>query len=466
MAGFIAAIPAATLFAWTCAKAALLPNSMRRRAFLRVAAGGTLAKFASAPFVLGSTEGKSFRTALIGTGWWGKNILKEGIASGRCKVVALADVDANALEVAGDQVNDLNGDTPKLYRDHRELLEREKPDLVIIASPDHWHALHTIDALKAGAHVFVEKPTGHSVGESKAMLKAAREAGRVVQVGLHRRIGPHHVSGMNFLRSGKIGKIGMVRLFAHSNGGPESPSANEEPPDSLDWNRWCGPAPLRPFNKKLHPGGWRNFLDYGNGTLGDWGVHWLDQVLWWTEEKYPRRIFCSGGRQVLGEPVNDARGQSSDSPDHQVATYEFENFTCIWEHRRFGGNASEKHGIGAYFYGENGLLHIGWRDGWTFYPTKRGESTVHEDSQLQEPDGHNLKLLWADFMKAVDSKNAPVSGIEVAHCSSVLPLLGMISWRVGRSIEWDGSKETILNDPDAANLLMKKFREPWVHPAV
>jgi predicted dehydrogenase len=271
---------------------------------------------------------------------------------------------------------------------------------------------------------------------------------------------------MNFLRSGKIGKVGMVRLFAHSNGGTESPTANEEPPDSLDWNRWCGPAPVRPFNKKMHPGGWRNFLDYGNGTLGDWGVHWLDQVLWWSEEKYPRRIFCTGGRPIRGEAVNDARGQTTDAPDHQVATYEFEKFTCVWEHRRFGGNAAEKHGIGAYFYGENGLLHIGWRDGWTFYPTKRSESTVHESSQLQEPDGHNLKLLWADFMKAVDSKNAPVSGIVVAHRSSVLPLLGMISWRVGRSLEWDGSKETILNDPDAAKLLTKKFREPWIHPAV
>src|SRR5688572_10426549 len=320
-AGFIAAIREAILFVSTFAKTALLPDNMRRRAFLsRIAVGGTLATFTNAPFVLGSTEGKAFRTALIGTGWWGKNILKEGIASSRCKVVALADVDANAVEVAGDQVNDLNGDTPKLYRDHRELLEREKPEIVIVASPDHWHALHTIDALKSGAHVFVEKPTGHSVGESKAMLKAARESGRVVQVGLHRRIGPHHVSGMNFLRSGKVGKVGMVRLFAHSNGGQEAPTANEEPPDSLDWNRWCGPAPLRPFNKKVHPGGWRNFLDYGNGTLGDWGVHWLDQVLWWSEEKYPRRVFCSGGRQVRGEPVNNARDQTSDSPDHQVAT--------------------------------------------------------------------------------------------------------------------------------------------------
>ncbi|MGZ8941043.1 MAG: Gfo/Idh/MocA family protein, partial [Limisphaerales bacterium] len=221
---------------------------MRRRNFLRTFTTGAAA-LATAPYILRSDESRVFRTALIGSGWWGKNILREGLATGRCKIVALADVDSNALEVAADQVTDSSNAAPKLYRDYRELLDREKPELVIVATPDHWHALNTIDALKAGAHVFVEKPTGHSVAESKAMLKAARESSRVVQVGLHRRIGPHHVSGMNFLRSSKVGKVGMVRLFAHSGGGLESPSANEEPPETLDWNTWCGPAPLRPFNK-------------------------------------------------------------------------------------------------------------------------------------------------------------------------------------------------------------------------
>src|SRR5205814_5200941 len=185
------------------------------------------------------------------------------------QVVALADVDSNILEISGEQVNDLSNETPKLYRDYRELLAKEKPDIVIIATPDHWHALQTIDALKAGAHVFVEKPTGHTVNESRGMLRTARASGRVVQVGLHRRIGPHHVSGMKFLKSGAVGEVGMVRLFAHSGGGRELPAPNADPPEGMDWNLWCGPAPLRPVNTKLHPGGWRNFLDYANGTLGD-----------------------------------------------------------------------------------------------------------------------------------------------------------------------------------------------------
>jgi predicted dehydrogenase len=438
---------------------------MKRRTFLRTTAlAGAGWATLGAPFVRAAGGGK-LRTALIGSGWWGKNILKEAMASGRCATVALVDVDANVLEIAADQVEGLSGEKPKCYRDYREMLAKEKPDIVIIATPDHWHALNTIEALRAGAHVFVEKPTGHTVNESRAMLKAARESGRVVQVGLHRRIGPHHVQGMEFLKSGAVGEVGMVRLFAHSAGSaPETAVANEPVPEGMDWDFWCGPAPLRPFSKKLHPGGWRNTLDFGNGTLGDWGVHWLDQVLWWSGEHYPKRVFCTGGRPVFGAPVLSPEGQTSDAPDHQVATYEFEKFTCVWEHRRFGGNDSEKHRIGAYYYGSRGVLHIGWRDGWTFYPSTKGGKVEHGDSQLQEPDGHNLQLLWADFLAAIDARRLPVAGIELAHRASVLPLLGMISWKTGRSLQWDAVSEQIVGDAEANALLSRPYRAPWSYP--
>ena len=419
-----------------------------------------------APFISAQSSARKLRTALIGSGWWGKNILKEAMGSGRCQIVALCDADATTIEVASEQVTDLSGDQPKSYLDYRELLEKEKPDIAIVATPDHWHALQTIAALQAGAHVFVEKPTGHTINESRGMLRAARQSGRVVQVDLHRRIGPHHVSAMKYLKSGAVGDVGMVRLFAHSAGGREVATPNAEPPTGMNWNLWCGPAPLRPFNTKLHPGGWRNFLDYANGTLGDWGVHWLDQVLWWTEERYPKRVFCSGGRPVAGPVVFSEKEQTTDAPDHQVATFEFEKFTCVWEHRRFAGNDAERHKIGAYFYGTRGTLHIGWRDGWTFYPANGRDKLVHEDSQLQEPDGHNLKLLWADFLDAIADKRPPTASIEIAHRSSVLPLLGMLSWKLGRSIEWNGEKERIENDPAANQLLSRIYRAPWRYPEV
>ena len=437
---------------------------MNRRTFLQVAANAGI--LVQAPFVLAQKPGRKWRIALVGSGWWGKTVLKEAIASGQCKVVALCDVDASALEVAADQVTDLNGDTPKTYLDYRELLEKEKPEIVIIATPDHWHALQTLAALKSGSHVFVEKPTGHTVNESRAMLKASRESGRIVQVGLHRRLGPHHVNAMKFLKSGAVGEVGMVRIFAHSGGGVEKPQRNSEPSEGMNWDMWCGPAPKRPFNGKLHPGGWRNFLDYANGTLGDWGVHWLDQVLMWTEEKYPKRVYSTGGRQIAGAPVLTELEQTSDAPDHQVAVYDFEKFTCIWEHRRFAENNAEKHRIGAYFYGTKGTLHIGWQDGWTFYPNRDSDLQVHESSQLQQPEGHNLKILWADFLDSIESKRSPAAGIELAHRSSVLPLLGMISLKVGRSIQWDGANEQIVGDAAANALLSRPYRAPYLYPKI
>ena len=423
-----------------------------------------LAAGAAAPFILAANPHRKYRTALIGSGWWGKNILNEAIASGKVKVVAMCDVDADAATIAADQVNGLNGDSPKVYGDFRELLEKEKPEIVVIATPDHWHALISIAALKAGAHVFVEKPTGHTVRESRAMLNAAKESGKVVQVGLHRRIGPHHVSAHKFLKDGGAGTVGMIRLFANYGGGPEKPEANQPAPKELNWDLYCGPSPLRPFNRKIHPGKWRQFLDFGNGLLGDWGVHWLDQVLMWTDEKSPKRIFSSGGRQVRGKPVLNDKEQTSDAPDHQIAVYDFESFTCTWEHRLFGDNTAEKHQVGAYFYGTKGTLHIGWRDGWTFHPANSKEKEIHENAQLQEPDGHNLKLLWADFMESIEGGKPPIAGIDRAHRSSVLPLLGMISLKTGRSIAWDGEKEEIAGDPEASALLQRPYRGPWVYP--
>jgi predicted dehydrogenase len=434
-----------------------------RRQFMGAAAAAGL--MIGSPYILGQDKvDRIFTTAIIGAGWWGQNVLREAIASKRCKLTAMCDVNGGGLEPALEQMGELGGTTPKGYNDYRELLDKEKPEVVIIASPDHWHALQTIAALKTGAHVYVEKPTAHTINESRAVLKTARDSGKVVQVGLHRRIGPHYVAAREFFRSGGIGDLGMVRIFANSGGGKETPSANSETPEHMDWDMWCGPGPLRPFNRKLHPGGFRQFLDYANGQLGDWGVHWLDQVQWFTDATYPKTVFSSGGRNIKGTPLNDGKGQTSDAPDHQVAVYDFEKFTVSWEHRQFAGNGAEKTSLGAYFYGTKGVLHVGWQDGWTFYPT-RG-TPRHEPSQLQQPDGHNIKLLWADFMKAIDTNTKPVADIEPGHRASVMAMLGMLSLKAGRSVEWDGAKEEIVGDEAAAKLMSRVYRGSWVYPTI
>ena len=435
-----------------------------RRHFLKTSAAASLA-LSAIPILGSDAPTKKYRTALVGCGWWGNNILGEAMASGACQITALCDVDQRFLTRTAERVKKEVGDDPKSYRDYRELLDKEKPDICIVGTPDHWHPLITIAAVKAGAHVYVEKPISHTLKEGCAMVKAARETGKIVQVGTHRRVSPHNVSGREFIRSGKLGKIGMVRAFVHYGGGPEAPERNAEPPPELDWNLWCGPAPLRPFNRRIHPKGFRNFLDYANGTLGDWGIHWLDQILWITGEKYPKKVFSIGGRPIKGPPILTAEEQSTDAPDHQLATFKFEQFDVTWEHRQFAGNNAEKgETVGCYFYGEKGTFHLGWQKGWTFYPVSSSAPIVHEEPKLAKPDDQNIKELWADFLNAIKTGRKPVSDIEEVHLSTNVALLGMLSLKLGRSVEWDGVKEECVGDAEANKLLRREYRKGWEYP--
>lgn len=357
---------------------------MNRRTFLSTTA---------AP-LLGAQGVKKYRTALVGTGWWGMNILRAAMAAGESKVIALCDVDRNQLDPAAAEVARLSGGAPKKYGDYREMLRAEKPEICIVATPDHWHALATIAAVRAGAHY---------------------------------------------------------------PGGAGARTLDTPPPAGLDWDFWCGPAPWKPYNKAIHPKGFRAYLDYANGTLGDWGVHWMDQILWWTEEKYPRRVFSTAARHI--------KTDQTDAPDTQVASFEFESFTAVWEHRQYAGNEAEKTNIGCYFYGTEGTFHLGWLDGWTFYPSNRNQRVLHEDPKLHKPDLHNIPELWADFLDAIKTGRRPVNDIESGHRSTAMSLLGMVSAKLGRSVEWDGAKEVVVGDPAANKLLRRDYRAPWKYPA-
>ena len=452
---------------------------MNRRTFLhRTLAAGALSGF-TLSIRAADKAGRKYRTALIGAGWWGGNVVGEAMASGQCEIVGVCDVDQRQLDLTVEKIAKLSGDLPRKYRDYRELLAKEKPEIVIVATPDHWHALATIAAVKAGAHVYVEKPTAHTIGESQAMVKAARTHQRMVQVGTHRRTSPHLIHAREFIRSGKGGKSGLIRFHYNVGGtGPEVPLPTQPVPPELDWDLWCGPAPLRPFNggdprrpdqgagtRGLHPRGFRQYLDYANGTLGDIGVHWFDQVLWITGEKWPRRIHSTGGRPIKGPPILSPHEQTSDAPDHQVVHYTFEPFTMTWESRQFGGNDSEKGDVaGAYFYGTKGTFHLGYRGGSIFYPIEGGEPQ-REKAVLNDPDGQNIRELWADFLDAIKTGRRPIADIEEGHRSTNCSLLGMLSYKLGRSIEWDGAKEVIVGDAAANQLLRRDYRRGWEYPS-
>ena len=429
---------------------------MDRRNFIKNSAASGLA-FSAWGFQP-SKRSKKYSLALIGSGWWGTNILREALASDTVQLVALCDVDERQLDMAENEVNQLVSTQPKRYKDYRALIAKEKPEIVINATPDHWHALITIEAVANGAHVYVEKPISHTVNEGKAMVNAARRYNRKIQVGTHRRVSPHNISGMDFLKSGKLGSIGMVRAFVHYGGDAGKPIANSIPPKQLDWDMWCGPAPMHPYNETIHPKGFRNFLDYANGQLGDWGIHWLDQVLWWTEEKAPKSIHSLAARHI--------KKDNTTAPDTQVVNYEFENFTAVWEHRKYGANQAEKHNIGCYFYGTEGTFHMGWLDGWTYYPNNKNQKVIHQEPSLNNPDKQNIKGLWTDLIKSIEDDKLPVCDIEIGHRSTNMSLLGMLSHKVGRSIEWDYKKGKIVNDMEANQLLSRNYRDPWEYPEV
>ncbi len=436
--------------------------TLSRRRFLKasaltVAASATFA----APAVHGAGRDKKFRVALVGSGWWGMNILNAAIVSKTVEPVALVDVDRRQLEPALKQVKDSTGLEPKTFGDYREMLDEIKPDIVINATPDHWHALITIAAVNAGAHVYVEKPISHTVNEGIAMVKAARATGKKVQVGTHRRVSPHNMAAMEFLKSGKLGEIGSVRAFVNYQGGPGNPAPDAPVTEGLDWDFyfWCGPAPLGPFNPRIHPKGFRNFMDFANGQLGDWGIHWLDQVMWWAgDDQYPTSVASTGGRFIAKD--------NSTGPDTQHVVYQFDKFDLVWEHRRYAGNAPERHHIGVYFYGTKGTLHLGWQDGWSFYPSGNDKvmPAEHMDPQLDKPDDQNIAALWADFLDAIDNDRLPCCDIEKGHRSTTLALLGMLSLKLNRGIVWDGEKQTIPNDSEAAKLLAREYRAPWKYP--
>lgn len=191
--------------------------------------------------------------------------------------------------------------------------------------------------------------------------------------------------------------IKEVRAFVHYNYWPGNPSPEQAIPEGLDWDKWCGPAPLVPYMKSIHPRGWRQRMEFANGQLGDWGPHWFDQILWWTEEIGPKSIHSLASKKIKNDDQN--------SPESQVVLYEFEEFNCIWEHSNLNGRGQSKtENVGVYFHGTEGTFHMGWMNGWTFYPKDSKSTVIHEDAQLNQPDSQNIDLVWNDFMQSIENK--------------------------------------------------------------
>lgn len=413
------------------------------------------------------------KVALIGTGWYGKSDLFRLIQVAPVEVVALCDVDKNLLTQAAAMVSQRQQSrkTPKVYSDYRVMLMESKADIVLIGSPDHWHALQAIEAIKSGAHVYVQKPISVDVLEGEAMVATARKYNRVVQVGTQRKSTPHLIDAKkNIVDAGLLGKISHVEMCCYyhmrANGNP----AVKPVPDFLDYEMWTGPAPLRPYDDLPHKRWWRTFMEYGNGIMGDMCVHMFDTVRWMLQLGWPQRISSTGGIYVQKEG-------KSNIADTQTALFEYDGLNCVWQHRSWGGPADPEYPWAFTLFGDKGTLRASTMQ-YDFTPLEKGGTKIHKDvvyekekypEDLKEADielnaAPATRLHMLDFLKAIKDSSKPVADIEQGHISTASCILANMSMQLGRPLIYDPEQRIIVNDPEATKLLQRPYRQPWVHP--
>ncbi len=448
---------------------------MNRRHFLQSTGAAALALSAFPNYAAEFADTKK-RVGLIGTGWYGKCDLFRLIQVAPVEVVSLCDVDKKMLDGAADMVatRQLSKKRPRTYSDYRAMLKEKDLDIVLIATPDHWHALPMIEACKAGADIYCQKPIGVDVVECQAMLAAARKYKRVVQIGTQRRSTPHLIEARDkVIKEGLLGRIAHVEICCYyhmRNRDTLATAPDIAPPDYLDYNMWTGPAPMRPYNKIVHPRGWRAFMEYGNGIVGDMCVHMLDMVRWMLDLGWPTSISSTGGIFM----DKNARANISDT---QAATFDYGDLPVVWTHRSWGEAPDAKYPWAAFIYGDKGTLKAGV-NGFEFFPRGKKEATVSgqplfeyekypEDKTEKDLEQHvasAIRVHMKDLLANIASRGKPVADVEQGYISSATCILANISAQLGRSLKWDATTGMVMGDKEANKLLRRPYRAPWVHP--
>jgi predicted dehydrogenase len=448
-----------------------MTNMLNRRRFLRTSGLAALSLAAARyPEALAQTRK---RVGLIGSGWYGKADLLRLVQVAPVEVVSLCDVDKAMLQNAAELVatRQASKKTPRTYSDYRRMLAEKDLDIVLIATPDHWHALAAIAAMEAGADLYLQKPISVDVVEGQAILSAARRWNRVVQVGTQRRSTPHIVEARDrIVREGKLGKVGLVEIYCYYHMRTRENPPDTAPPPELDYEFWTGPAPLRPYNKLVHPRSWRAFMEYGNGIVGDMCIHMLDMVRFLMDLGMPRRISSTGGIVV-------DKNSKANITDSQTATFEFPDLQVVWTHRTWGDPPDPKYPWGATLYGEKGTLKASVMS-YDFVPREKGAEPVHKDvtyeleqfpedkteKDLEKHVAPAIRYHMKDLLEAVEKRSRPVADIEQGYMSTTACILANVSMQLGRTLEWDHAKGRVVGDDEANKLLARPYRAPWVHP--
>jgi predicted dehydrogenase len=445
---------------------------MNRREFLQTSALG----LAGTAFGKAQEydQAKRRRVGLIGCGWYGKSDLFRLVQVAPIEIVSLCDVDSQMLSNAADMAasRQKSKKRPRTYSDYRKMLAEKDLDIVLIATPDHWHALTMIEAAKSGPDIYVQKPISVDIVEGRAMLAAARQNNRVVQVGLQRRSTPHLVEARDrFIKEGTLGKIALVEIYCYYHMRATANPPDTAPPPNLDYEMWTGPARMRPYNSLVHPRSWRAFMEYGNGIVGDMCVHMFDMTRWMMNLGWPTRVASTGG--ILVDKQSKAN-----ITDTQTVMFEYPDVRVVWQHRSWGEAPDPKYQWGATFYGDKGTLKASVY-GYDFIPSGGGQP-VHRDVTYeleQYPEDKTEKELekhvapairhhMQNFLSNIDSRGKPVADIEQGYISTASCILANMSMKLGRELTWDPDKQEIVNDSEANALLRRPYRQPWIHPEV
>ncbi len=448
-------------------------KTMNRRQFLRTSSASLLTLAAASYLPTTFAQEKPKRVALIGAGWYGKSDLWRLVQVTPVEIVAICDTDkhmlAGAIEIA--QQRQKSGKAPRSYGDYREMLKEKDLDIVLVGSPDHWHALHAIAAMEAGADVYCQKPISRDVREGEAMVDAARKNKRVVQIGTQRKSTPHLIQvKKEVVEGGMLGKIGHVDVCCYihmrANGNPPLESV----PDYFDYEMWTGPAPLRPYDGLPHLRWWRTFTEYGNGIMGDMCVHMLDTARWMLGLGWPERITSAGGIFV-------DKGGKSNIADTQTATFEYPDFDVVWEHRTWGAPVDPDYPWSVIIYGDKGTLKASTMRA-DFIPMDSKAKPIHYECVYEKekfPEDvteKNIELNAApatrlhmkDFLAAIETRGKPVADVEQGHISTASCIMANLSMQLGRPIVFDPNKRVVVNDTEATEKLKRPYRGPWQHP--
>lgn len=420
--------------------------SMSRRTFLKTSAAVATASAASRVLALGSNE--RIRVAVIGCrnrGW--KNALSFQ-ESGRFEIAALCDCDEKMLDVAMGKLHDTLPRTPKRVKDFRDLLSDKSIDVIINATPDHWHALITVLSLDAGKHVYLEKPASFDIHDGKAMVAAhQRHPKLVVAMGTQQRSGPHYREAKSFVESGGIGKIAFGRAWLSGGRHLVKRVPDTKPPKTLDYDMWVGPAPYRPYNEeKLHYN-WHFMRDYGTNDAGNWGAHHLDIVRWFANIDLPTSAAGFGGKYINHD--------EKEWFDTQTALFHYPDKTVVWEMRHW---TTDMQGAsnGAELRGDKGTLII-TRGGWRFVP-RDGEPQDHPGTELMKPHVRN-------FADCIAGSARPAASLLEGHKTAILCHLANITATFGRSVAFDPKAETIRGDSEAQAMESREYRDKWTMTA-